>query len=76
MKQNHSIREPHGSPDQARPLEEEIAKRAYAYWQAEGSQQDANMRHWLRAEAEVLAERGLPLPLDENVASEHSYERS
>lgn len=76
MNQNNSTREPKGSPDGARPLEEEIARRAYAYWQAEGSQQDAHMRHWLRAEAEVLAERGLPLPVDENLASEHAYQQS
>jgi hypothetical protein len=41
---------------------EEIAKLAYSYWQADGCPEGSDMRYWLRAESEVLAARGLPLP--------------
>ena len=44
------------------PLAEEIAKRAHQYWEAEGCPDGSDMRYWLRAEAEVRAERGIPLP--------------
>ena len=44
------------------PLAEEIRKRAHWYWEAEGCPDGYDMLHWLRAEAEVRAENGIPLP--------------
>lgn len=58
MKRKNQLSDEISSP----PLAEEIARRAYAYWEADGRQDGAAMRHWLRAETEVLTERGLPLP--------------
>lgn len=43
-------------------LAEAVARLAYAYWEAEGRPEGGQMRHWLRAEAEVLEARGLPPP--------------
>lgn len=34
-----------------------IAERAYAIWEAEGRPPDAELRHWLQAEAEIRRER-------------------
>ena len=51
------------------PLAEEIAKLAYSYWEADGCPEGSDMRYWLRAESEVLAARGLPLPDEPGVAS-------
>ena len=46
----------------AMPLGEEIARLAHSYWDAENCPEGSDMRFWLRAEAEVLAARGLPHP--------------
>lgn len=65
MKRTNAARGPEPSEANGRgspPLADEIARRAYAYWQAEGSPEGADMRFWLRAEAEILAERGMPPP--------------
>ena len=62
MKKHPPVQEIRASP---LPLAEEIAKLAYSYWQAEGSPEGSDMRYWLRAEAEVLAARGLPPPDDD-----------
>ena len=43
-------------------LAAEITKRAHWYWEAEGCPHGSDIRHWLRAEAEVRAEHGIPLP--------------
>jgi hypothetical protein len=51
------------------PLAEEIAKLAYSYWEADGCPDGSDMRFWLRAEAEVLAARGMPLPDEPGMAS-------
>ena len=50
-------------------LAEEIAKLAYSYWEADGCPEGSDMRYWLRAESEVLAARGLPLPDEPGIAS-------
>jgi hypothetical protein len=44
------------------PLPLAIVKLARSYWEADGFPAGSNRRHWLRAEAEVLAARGLPHP--------------
>ena len=40
------------------PLDEQIAKRAYALWEADGCPEGADVQHWLRAEAEMLDKLG------------------
>ena len=52
----------------ALPLREAIATLAYSYWEADGRPEGGDMRYWLRAEREVLAQRGLPSPDEEGGA--------
>lgn len=52
----------------ALPLREAIAALAYSYWEADGRPEAGGMRYWLRAEREVLAQRGLPGPDEEGGA--------
>lgn len=65
-RQHHPVQEIRTNP---LSLAEEIAKLAYCYWEAEGCPAGSDMRFWLRAESEVLAARGLPLPNDPGMAS-------
>ncbi len=65
-KNNQRVQETQTSP---LSLAEEIAKLAYSYWEADGCPEGSDMRYWLRAESEVLAARGLPLPDEPGIAS-------
>jgi len=49
-------------------LGDEIAQLAYSYWDADGRPEGGDMHYWLRAEREVLAQRGLPHPDEEGGA--------
>ncbi len=61
--------EPQNEPEvPVASLREAIAQLAYSYWEADGRPPGSDMRYWLRAEREVLAERGLPGPDDEGGA--------
>jgi hypothetical protein len=40
------------------PEREEIARRAYDIWQAEGQHDGSALDHWLRAEADIKAPDG------------------
>ena len=35
------------------PVAERIARRAHGHWEADGYPEGADLRHWLRAEAEL-----------------------
>ena len=39
------------------PTREEIARRAYQIWEQEGQPKGCELVHWLKAEAELVAER-------------------
>lgn len=65
-KNNQRVQETQTSP---LSLAGEIAKLAYSYWEADGCPEGSDMRYWLRAESEVLAARGLPLPDEPGIAS-------
>ena len=44
------------------PVPLAIARLSRYYWEEDGSPEGSDMRYWLRAEAEVLAARGMPIP--------------
>jgi hypothetical protein len=44
------------------PVSLAIARLAQHYMEEDGSPADSETRYWLRAEAEVLASQGMPLP--------------
>lgn len=44
----------------SKPTNEEIAARAYGIYVSEGRTEGRDMDHWLRAEAELIAERRKP----------------
>ena len=44
------------------PVPLAIARLSRYYWEEDGSPEGSDMRYWLRAEAEVLAAHGMPLP--------------
>ena len=43
--------------DLSAPSQEEIAARAYSYWEARGFQEGSQLDDWLRAEDELKLER-------------------
>lgn len=50
--------QPEPEPPAALPLQEAIAKLAYSYWEADGRPEGCDIHYWLRAERELLAQRG------------------
>ncbi len=55
------------------PVPLAISRLAQHYWEADGSPEGSDVRYWLRAEAEVLAAYGMPLPdQPENAADSRS----
>jgi hypothetical protein len=53
----------------------EIAERAYSIWEGEGRPSGRDLDHWLRAEAEVQAERA-EKPLDAPIKTERAQAAS
>jgi hypothetical protein len=46
-------------PDNFAPSADEVARRAYFSYENEGSKPGRDVQHWLKAEADLLAERNL-----------------
>jgi len=44
------------------PTADEIALRAYGYYQQENFPENRDLDHWLRAERELIEERGSDMP--------------
>lgn len=44
----------------AEALRQQIAERAYAFWEQEGCPHGRDLDHWLQAEAEIAAGRSNP----------------
>ena len=57
------------------PVPLAIARLSQYYWEADGSPEGSDMRYWLRAEVEVLAAYGMPLPDQPESAAASRSER-
>jgi hypothetical protein len=58
----HTPFSPNPAPEQDNdftPSADEVARRAYFCYVSEGSQPGRHVQHWLKAEADLLAERNL-----------------
>jgi hypothetical protein len=59
MKNNPTLRKSASPDPDFAPTADEVARKAYFSYQNEGSLPGRDVQHWLKAEADLLAERNL-----------------